>query len=233
MSAPVSSPSSCRGLFFKREEKEFMSLQILKPEVIISSFDDKSVSEYIRKMDEIQDAFGPSQPILLNINSFGGSVYGLGMLYEYLQTIPNTIVTYTTSKAMSAGAILLSAGGSDGMRFASPNASIMIHEVQGGVWPDDIKNLENNIESLKKDNEKWMSILGKSMGLKGAKDIRELIKNRSIGHDLVVTSQEAKELGIIDKVCYVKLSPVFGYNIHLADVQQEVKSKKRKKKVEE
>jgi len=55
------------------------------------------------------------------------------------------------------------------------------------------------------------------MGLKGAKDIRELIKNKSIGHDLMVTSQEAKELGIIDKVCYVKLGPVFGYNIHLSD----------------
>lgn len=189
-------------------------IQPLKPEVIISSFDDKSVVDYTKKLEEIQEQFGPDQPVLLNISSFGGSVYGLGYLYEYLQTMSNPICTYTASKAMSAGAILLSAGGDKGMRYASPNASIMLHEIQGGVWPDDIKNLENNIESLKQDNEKWMTILAKSMGLRRGKDIRDLIKNKSIGHDLMLTANQAKELGLIDKVCYIKLGAVYVYNIH-------------------
>lgn len=206
---------------------------VVKPEVLISTFDDKAVVEYIRKIEEIQDNFGPGQPILLNIASFGGSIYGLGMLYEYLQTVPNQIATYTSSKAMSAGAILLAAGGTKGMRFASPHSSIMIHEIQGGPWPDDIKNLESSIESLKKDNEKWMTILAKSMGLKNGKDIRELIKAQSVGHDLMLTSRQAKELGIIDKVCYVKLGAVYGYNIHVTDdMDKPLNVKKKKGKAE-
>lgn len=210
------------------------SMQPLKPEILITSFDDKAVIEYIRKLDEIQEQFGPDQTILLNISSFGGSIYGLSMLYEHLRVTRNPIATYTASKAMSAGAILLSAGGNKGMRFASPNSSIMIHEVQGGVWPDDIKNLENNIESLKQDNERWMTILAKSMGLRNGKEIRELIKNRSIGHDLMLTAKQAKDLNLIDRVCYVKLGVVYGYNLHITeDLTDHQPKRTKKKKVEE
>jgi ATP-dependent Clp protease protease subunit len=204
----------------------------IKPELTVNSFRDEDINKYIEQLQSIVDTFGPNQPILVNISSFGGSIYGLSALYEYMQTLSNTIVTYTNSKAMSAGAILLSAGGSPGMRYASPNASIMIHEVQGGLWPDDIKNLESAMESLKVDNEKWMSILAKSMGLKGPKDIRDLINTRSVGHDLMLSSKEAKELGIIDKVCYLKLEQIYGFNIVTTDdlSVQPTKPKVRKKK---
>jgi ATP-dependent Clp protease protease subunit len=200
----------------------------LRPEITVVSFNDAEVIAYINHLKLIVDQYGPNQPIVLNISSFGGSIYGLSHLYEYLQSLSNPIVTYTSSKAMSAGAILLSAAGYKGMRYASPNASIMIHEVQGGFWPDDIKNLEDNMDSLKQDNERWMTILAKSMGLKTAKDIRDLIKAKSVGHDLTLSSKQAKEIGLIDKVCYIKLESVFGYNIHTTDdltVQHKPKKK--------
>lgn len=234
---PGKIPLRLSGLFLQEGLGRKMAIAPIKPQVLVTSFDDKSVVDYIRQLEEIVEQFGPDQTILLHISSFGGSVYGLGMLYEFIQTIQNPIATYTTSKAMSAGAILLSAGGTKGMRFASPSASIMIHEVQGGVWPDDIKNLENNIESLKQDNEKWMTILAKSMGLKNGKDIRQLIKDKSIGHDLMLTAKQAKDLNIIDKVCYVKLGVVFGYNLHTSEdltivpppeTQQKKKPKRKK-----
>lgn len=208
-----------------------MAAQAVKPELMITAFTDVAVMRYIERLKEITEHFGPNQPIILHISSYGGSVYGLTLLYEFLKTLSNPIVTYTSSKAMSAGAILLAAGGSPGMRFASPNSSIMIHEVQGGLWPDDIKNQEDNMEVLKKDNERWMTILAKSMGLKNAKDIRALIKERSIGHDLSLTAKEALDLKVIDRVCYVRLEQVYGFNIHTtADLSEPTPVKKTSKR---
>jgi ATP-dependent protease ClpP protease subunit len=185
----------------------------IKPEVTISSFSEKDVKIYIEDLENIQSAFGPSQPLLLKIDSFGGSAYGFIMLYEYLITLENPIVTYTTSKAISAGALLLSIAGTSGLRFASPHSSILVHELQSALFPDDIKNLENNLDNIKRLNETIMGLMAKSMGLKTAKDVRNLIKERSTGHDLNLTAYEAKELGIIDEVAYIKLSPVVAYNV--------------------
>jgi len=203
----------------------------LKPEIYISSFNEKDVRDYIDKLNTLEEAFGYTQPILIHIDSFGGSVYGLIMLYEHLVSMGNPIVTYTTSKAMSAGAFLLSMAGTPGMRYASPNASIMIHELQSAVFPDDLKNIENNVDNLKKINDNILGILAKSMGLRSAKDIRNLIKEKSVGHDLNLSAKEAKELNMIDHVGYVKIMPVVAYNIvqlNPEDVALKNKSTKNK-----
>lgn len=189
-----------------------MEDNIIKPEVLIMSFNESEVKNYINQIDKISAMFGPHQPIVLNISSYGGNVYGLAMLYEYLSSVDNPIVTYTSSKAMSAGSILL-ASGTPGMRFASKNSTILIHELQSAVYPDDIKNIENSIDNLKRDNEKWMNILARNMKLNSSKDIRKLIQEKSVGHDLILSAHEAKELNIIDEVCYLKLTPTVGYTI--------------------
>jgi len=211
-----------------------------RPEILINSFDEKSVSQYIRKLDEISLIFDTTQPIVVDIDSFGGSLYGMSKLYEYLISMPNPIITYTSSKAMSAGAIMLSTVGSRGMRIASPNASIMIHEIQSHCWGD-IKDMENNVEFTKKENDKWMTLLAKSMGLKSAKDVRTiLMKNK--GRELYLNAKQAKKLGLIDKISYIKMIPIQRWEIIAIDesktefqggehVKEELpKPKKRKKR---
>ena len=151
----------------------------LKPELFITSFDEKQVREYMSQLTNTQDVFGPQQPIMLHIDNYGGSAFGLIMLYEHIVSLGNPIITYTTSKAMSAGAFLLSIAGTPGMRFASPNSTIMVHEIQSAVFPDDIKELEENMKNIKALNEKILTIFAKAVGLRTAKDVRALIKARN------------------------------------------------------
>lgn len=199
-----------------------------RPEIVVSSFEDKEVNEYVEKLNQISLTYGPEQTILVRIDSFGGSIYGLATIYEALKTLKNPILTYTTSKAMSAGAILLATAGSPGMRFASPNSSIMIHEVSSGSIGH-IEDMEGEVEMLKLLNEKWMDMLAKALKLKTAKDIRSLVKSKGSGRELYLSAEQSKALNIIDQVGYVDIQPIMGYNINVS--LQAPQAKPRKKHV--
>lgn len=198
-----------------------------RPELIITSFDEKEINEYIEKLNQITMTYGQDQSIIVKIDSFGGSTHGLSNLFEALKTVKNPIITYTTSKAMSAGAILLSAAGSPGMRFASPNSSIMLHEISAGTIGH-IEDMENEISMFKANNEQWLGILAKSMGMKNSQDIRNLIKTRGTGRELYLTAEEAKELNVVDNIGYLDISPIMGYNVNVT-LAAPAKKQKRKK----
>lgn len=205
-----------------------MSKDSIKPEVFITSFDDKQVIDYINQLNNIQDVLGTQQPILLHISSHGGSAYGLIMLYEHLISMGNPIVTYTTSKAISAGAFLLAMAGNPGMRYASPNATILVHEMQSAT-DGDMKEMEQQMSSIKALNDTILTIFAKSIGLKTAKDVRTLIRNKSVGHDLSLNAYEAKTLKIVDHVAYLKVAPLVTYNILQINPEEPTKKKSSKK----
>ena len=185
-------------------------MELGKPEVVITSFEQEEVAKVLHRLDEISSQFGPNQAILIRIDSFGGCIYGLSDIYETLKTMRNPIATYTKSKAMSAGAIVLACCASEGMRFASPNSSIMLHELSASSFGN-IQDIENETNMINKSNKKWMNILAKSMGLKSAKDIRKLILEKGNGRDLYLSAEEAQALGAVDKVGYVDMNMVYGY----------------------
>jgi len=68
------------------------------PEVTINKFDEAAINEIVKQIDTISELYGPHQPILINVDSFGGSIYGLAKVYEKLQSIDNKVITYTSSK---------------------------------------------------------------------------------------------------------------------------------------
>jgi len=181
-------------------------VNILQPYINIRSFDEEAVCEYLNKIDEIALNFGPEQPILIEINSLGGSAYNMIQLYEHIRLLQNPIITYTSSMAMSAGAILLSTLGSPGNRFASPNASIMIHEIQDSTGGDK-KDILDYVADMTVFNDRLMTILAKSMGLNDNTDVVKLIKDNAKGNALYLTPEKALEFGIIDHVGYVKMQP--------------------------
>lgn len=183
-----------------------------KPEVVIHGFSEKEVAEYIRKLDHLNMIYEDNHPIVIKLDSVGGGIFGLSQLYEHLVSLPNPIITYTASKALSAGAIILAAGGTKGMRVASPNSTIMVHELQGGSWGPDIKDAENDMDMMKRENTKWMGILARSMGLKSAKDVRSLLmKNK--GRELWLSPTQAKKIGLIDEISYVRMRPIQVWDI--------------------
>ena len=134
----------------------------------------------------------PKKEISLYINSPGGLVTaGLG-IYDTMQYIKPEISTLCIGQAASMGSFLLAAG-TKGKRFSLPNSRIMVHQPSAGFQGQatDIEIHANEVLSLKKRlNEIYSKHTGKSV---------DEIKS-ALERDNFMTSDSAKEFGLIDKV---------------------------------
>ena len=65
-----------------------------RPEINIISFEERAIQDTIRQLNELSVIFPSNQPIIIDIDSYGGSIYGMSSLYEHLKTISNPILTY-------------------------------------------------------------------------------------------------------------------------------------------
>lgn len=134
----------------------------------------------------------PDKDIYFYINSPGGSVSAGLAIYDTMQFVKPPIATLCIGQAASMGSLLLSAGEKD-MRFALPNARIMVHQPSGGFQGQvtDILIHAREVESLKKRlNEIYVKHTGQD--IKAVEDALE--------RDNFMTAEAAKSFGLIDKV---------------------------------
>lgn len=138
------------------------------------------------------DSADSGKDISIYINSPGGSVYaGLG-IYDTMQFINSDVSTICTGIAASMAAVLLVAG-AEGKRSALPHSRVMIHQPLGGVQgqASDIEITAREIQKLKK--ELYTIISDHSH--------QPYDKVWADGdRDFWMTSHEAKEYGMIDRV---------------------------------
>ena len=73
------------------------------------------------------EADNPKKEISFYINSPGGAVTAGMSIYDTMQFIRCPVSTTVMGQAASMGSLLLTAGAKD-MRFALPNARIMVHQ---------------------------------------------------------------------------------------------------------
>ncbi|HHX56273.1 MAG TPA: ATP-dependent Clp endopeptidase proteolytic subunit ClpP [Clostridiales bacterium] len=134
----------------------------------------------------------PNKDIHLYINSPGGSVSAGFAIYDTMKYIKCDVSTICIGMAASMGAFLL-AGGTKGKRFTLPNSQIMIHQPSGGArgQASDISIVAENIIKIKK---KLNEILSENTG-----QSIEIIE-RDTDRDNYMSSEQAKEYGLIDKV---------------------------------
>src|SRR5258708_3829760 len=94
--------------------------------------DNDTAAEIIEKLWYLE-LTAPGKPILLVINSPGGSVDSGFAIWDQIKMITSPVTTLVTGLAASMGS-LLSLSSGKGKRFATPNARIMIHQpLIGGV----------------------------------------------------------------------------------------------------
>ncbi|ELS02396.1 ATP-dependent Clp protease, proteolytic subunit ClpP [Xenococcus sp. PCC 7305] len=138
------------------------------------------------------EAEDPEKDIYLYINSPGGSVSaGMGMFDTMNQVRPD-VCTICIGLAASMGAFLLSAG-AKGKRMSLPNSRIMIHQPLGGAQGQatDIEIQAKEILYLKnKLNQHLADHTGQPLST-----IEE-----DTERDFFMSSEEAKEYGLIDQV---------------------------------
>ncbi|QJP12582.1 ATP-dependent Clp protease proteolytic subunit [Starkeya sp. ORNL1] len=138
------------------------------------------------------EAENPKKEISMYINSPGGVVTSGLAIYDTMQFIKPAVSTLCIGQAASMGSLLLTAGEA-GMRFALPNARIMVHQPSGGYQGQvtDILIHAKEVESLKKRlNEIYVKHTGQT--LNAVEDALE--------RDNFMTSDAAKSFGLIDNV---------------------------------
>ena len=134
----------------------------------------------------------PKKQIDMYINSPGGIVTSGLAIYDTMQFIRPAVSTLCTGQAASMASLLLAAGGKD-LRFALPNARIMVHQPSGGFQGQatDIMLHAQEILNLKRRlNEIYVKHTGQPL-----KKIEDALER-----DMFLTSEMAKDFGIIDKV---------------------------------
>ncbi|HEX2620281.1 MAG TPA: ATP-dependent Clp protease proteolytic subunit, partial [Phototrophicaceae bacterium] len=74
----------------------------------------------------------PEKPIQMYISSPGGEVYPGLAIYDTMQQVSCPISTTAVGMTASFGTVIL-AGGTSGMRYALPSATIHMHQPLGGT----------------------------------------------------------------------------------------------------
>ncbi len=138
------------------------------------------------------DSSDPGKDISIYINSPGGSVYAGYGIYDTMQFIGSDVSTICTGMAASMASVLLVAG-AKGKRFALQHSRVMIHQPLGGAQgqASDIEIAAREILKVKKE---LYTIISEHSG----KPFDEVMKDSD--RDYWMTSQEAKEYGMIDEI---------------------------------
>lgn len=141
----------------------------------------------------------PKKEIAMYINSPGGHVHSGLAIYDTMQYIRSPVSTACIGMAASMGSLLLAAG-EKGMRFATPNSRIMLHQPSGGFRgvASDIERHALDILSVKKRlNEIYVKHTGQPY---------ETIE-KTLDRDSFMTASEAQAFGIVDKVYEKRAAP--------------------------
>jgi ATP-dependent Clp protease protease subunit len=138
------------------------------------------------------EAENPKKEIAMYINSPGGVVTSGLAIYDTMQFIKPAVSTLCIGQAASMGSLLLTAG-QKGLRFALPNARIMVHQPSGGYQGQvtDIMIHAKEVESLKRRlNEIYVFHTGNDY-----KTVEEALER-----DNFLVAESAVKFGLIDQV---------------------------------
>ena len=138
------------------------------------------------------EAQNPKKEIAMYINSPGGVVTSGMAIYDTMQFIKCPIATLCIGQAASMGSLLLTAG-TKGMRFALPNARIMVHQPSGG-FSGQASDIERHAQDIIKMKRRLNEVYVKHTG-----QTYEKIE-ATLDRDHFMTAEEARDFGLIDKV---------------------------------
>lgn len=132
--------------------------------------------------------------ISLYINSPGGSVDDTMAVYDTMSFIGSPVATFCIGRAESGAAVILAAG-EKGKRHALPHAKIMLHQPWGGVTGQ-AADIQIQAEEILKAKKMINEVLSEKTGQPIERITAETERDR------YMTSEEAKEYGLIDDVLH-------------------------------
>ena len=134
----------------------------------------------------------PDKEIQMYINSPGGVIYAGLAIYDTMQMISNPISTVAVGVTASFGTVLLTAG-TNGRRYALPNATIHLHQPLGGAQGQ-ATDIEIQAKQILRLKALLTGILAKHTG-KSEEEIE-----RDSDRDFYLDAQGAVDYGVVDQV---------------------------------
>jgi ATP-dependent Clp protease protease subunit len=167
--------------------------RLLRERIIFlgTAIDDKLADAVVAQLLYLE-AEDSQKDIFIYVNSPGGSVYAGMAIYDTMQQIEPDVSTICYGIAASMGAFLLS-GGAKGKRMGLPNSRIMIHQPLGGAQGQ-ASDIEIQAKEILYIKQKLNQLLAEHTG----QPLERISEDTE--RDFYMSSQQAKEYGIIDKV---------------------------------
>jgi ATP-dependent Clp protease protease subunit len=119
-------------------------------------------------------------------------------VYDTMQFVKPAVSTLCVGQAASMGSLLLCAGEKD-MRFALPNARILLHQPSGGFQgqaSDIERHAEDIIRMKRRLNEVYVRHTGQPY---------ELIE-ATLDRDYFMSAEQARDFGLVDQVITTRLA---------------------------
>ncbi|GAB3114686.1 ATP-dependent Clp protease proteolytic subunit [Janibacter alkaliphilus] len=134
----------------------------------------------------------PEKDIWLYINSPGGSISAGMAIFDTMKWIPNDVATVAMGLAASMGQFLLSAG-TQGKRYATPHARVMMHQPSGGIGGT-ASDIKIQAEQMLYVKTQMAELIAEHTG----QSVEQITKDSD--RDRWFSAQEAKEYGFVDHV---------------------------------
>lgn len=167
--------------------------RLLKDRIVfLGSAIDDGVANSIIAQFLFLESQNAKEDIKLYINSPGGVVSSALAIYDTMQYVKPDVQTICVGLAASGAALLLASGAKD-KRFILPNSEVLIHQVMGGAQGQ-ATDIDIHAKHILKLKDRLNRILAKHTGQK----IEKVIKDTD--RDYFMSSEEAKEYGIVDKI---------------------------------
>jgi len=144
------------------------------------------------------EAENPKKEIAMYINSPGGVVTSGMAVYDTMQFVKPAVSTLCVGQAASMGSLLLCAGERD-MRFALPNARILLHQPSGGFQgqaSDIERHAEDIIRMKRRLNEVYVHHTGQTY---------EAIET-TLDRDYFMNAEQARDFGLVDQVITTRIA---------------------------
>jgi ATP-dependent Clp protease, protease subunit len=162
---------------------------------ICDAVSSESAKEAIRKLWFLE-LVDPGKPILMVINSPGGSVDSGFAIWDQVKMISSPVTTLVCGLAASMGSIL-SLCAPKGKRYATAQSRIMIHQPSiHGVIRGQATDLDIQAKEIIKTRKQIVNVYAKETG----KSHEEI--DKAIDRDSWFSAEEAKAFGLIDKIVH-------------------------------
>jgi ATP-dependent Clp protease, protease subunit len=162
----------------------------------VNHFDEESARTFFEEFKKARE--NEQEVVPVYIDSYGGYVDALSAMLDVMLSFPGKVATICMGKAMSCGSILLACG-ENGMRYASPNSRVLVHQISSMSWGP-LCDLEVSVKETRRLQNQIFRLMATRCNQPSDYFLKLI---RSVGNvDIYMTPQEAKGHKIIDHIKY-------------------------------